>query len=77
MTAFVSEVPASVRLTGVAVAMDQMQKMPKRTLSTSGFFSRKRANRVIMPNLAPAQFYPQGAAHETDDRCDCDGGRIA
>ena len=29
MAAFVSEVPASVRLTGVAVAMDLMWRMPK------------------------------------------------
>ena len=77
MAAFVSEVPASVRLTGVAVAMDQSAEDAREGPFHKGFLSRKRANRVITPNLAPAQFCPQGAAHETDDRCDRDGGGIA
>lgn len=77
MAAFVSEVPSSVRLTGVAVAMDLMWRMPGGILFTSDIQSRKRANRVIAQDLAPAQFTRQDPAHETHDRCDHPGGGAA
>jgi hypothetical protein len=77
MAAFVSEVPALVRLTGVAVAMDLVLKMPEGISFTSDINSRKHANHVITQDLAPTQFTRQDGSNETDDRCDHSRSGIA